>query len=123
MESGAPCNHSRRRPERKRRFPASAGPCIKSGGNSTQGGFAKCLRAVFCLKAPLIFAKKEGIINEKYVALCVNPVAQEVEQYKKNLERNRIQYRIIEQTAQPDGSVVIKIIKQYNACPVGDYLK
>ena len=53
----------------------------------------------------------------------VAQVAQEVEQYKKNLERNRIQYRIIEQTAQPDGSVVIKIIKQYNACPVGDYLK
>ncbi|HIQ62453.1 MAG: hypothetical protein UFE80_03860, partial [Christensenellales bacterium] len=72
-----------------------------------------------CICQTLHFMLKEGVAHDGAVA----QVAQEVEQYKKNLERNRIQYRIIEQTAQPDGSVVIKIIKQYNACPVGDYLK
>ena len=34
----------------------------------------------------------------------------------------RTQYRILEETLQPDGSVIIKIIKQYNQSPVGDYL-
>jgi len=51
-----------------------------------------------------------------------NQVQQEVENYKKGLERNRIQHKIVEETTQPDGSVVIKVIKQYNAAPVGDYL-
>lgn len=46
----------------------------------------------------------------------------EVEQYKKNLERNRTQYKIVEETVQPDGSMIVKVIKQYNASPVGNYL-
>jgi len=45
-----------------------------------------------------------------------------VEQYKKTLERNRTQYKIVEQTTQPDGSIMLKVIKQYNSSPVGDYL-
>ena len=47
---------------------------------------------------------------------------QDVEQYKKTLERNRTQYKITEQTVQPDGSIIIKVIKQYNSSPVGEYL-
>lgn len=46
----------------------------------------------------------------------------QVEQYKKTLERNLTKYKIVEQTVQPDGSIIIKIIKQYNSSPVGDYL-
>ena len=53
---------------------------------------------------------------------AVRQAEQEVEQYKKRLESNRTQYRIVEQTTQPDGSIMVKVIKQYNACPVGDYL-
>lgn len=49
-------------------------------------------------------------------------VRQEVEQYKRNLERNRTQYKIVEETTQPDGSILLKVIKQYNASPVGSYL-
>lgn len=49
-------------------------------------------------------------------------VKQDVEHYKQGLERNRTQYKIVEETAQPDGSVILKIIKQYNSAPVGDYL-
>ena len=49
-------------------------------------------------------------------------VKQEVERYKKGLERNRTLYKILEETEQPDGSVIIKVIKQYNTSPVGDYL-
>ena len=47
---------------------------------------------------------------------------QEVAQYKKVLEEKRIRHKIVSEQEQPDGSVVLKIIKQYNASPVGDYL-
>ncbi len=42
--------------------------------------------------------------------------------YKRGLERNRTQYKIVDEAAQPDGSIIVKVIKQYNASPVGDYL-
>lgn len=48
-------------------------------------------------------------------------VKQEVERYKHQLERNRVKYKILEETEQPDGSVIIKVIKQYNTSPVGEY--
>ncbi len=51
-----------------------------------------------------------------------NQVKQDVENYKQGLERNRTQYKIVEETTQPDGSVIVKITKQYNTAPVGDYL-
>jgi hypothetical protein len=53
---------------------------------------------------------------------AVQQVQQEVEHYKKSLERNRTQYKIMEETAQPDGSIIMKVIKQYNNSPVGNYL-
>lgn len=53
---------------------------------------------------------------------AVEQVNAEVENYKKGLERTKTQHKILEETVQPDGSVIIKIIKQYNQSPVGDYL-
>lgn len=53
---------------------------------------------------------------------AVKQVEQEVDQYMKTLERNRTQYKIVDRTFQPDGSIILKIIKQYNRSPVGDYL-
>ena len=50
-------------------------------------------------------------------------VCQEVAHYKAGLERNHTQYKIVEELPQADGSMIVKVIKQYNACPVGDYLK
>jgi len=49
-------------------------------------------------------------------------VKQDVEHYKQGLERNHTRYKIVEETTQPDGSVILKVIKQYNSAPVGDYL-
>ena len=54
--------------------------------------------------------------------LAVKFVKDEVEKYKSSLERNNTKYKIIEETIQPDGSVIIKIKKQYNYSPVGSYL-
>lgn len=38
------------------------------------------------------------------------------------MTRNGTQFRIVEEAKQPDGSIIVKIIKQYNNSPVGDYL-
>ena len=71
-----------------------------------------------CICQTLHFMLKEDVDHDYAVSL----VKQEVEHYKKTLERNRTQHRILEETVQPDGSVIVKIIKQYNSSPVGDYL-
>ena len=77
----------------------------------------KRVKAV-CIFQTLHFMIKNGVSYD----YAVLQVKQEVEQYKKGLERNHTQYRIVEQKEQPDGSIIVKIIKQYNSTPVGDYL-
>lgn len=71
-----------------------------------------------CICQTLHFMQKEDIPRD----WAVKQTEKDVENYKKTLERNRTQYKILEQQAQPDGSIIIKIIKQYNTSPVGDYL-
>lgn len=71
-----------------------------------------------CICQTLHFMLKEEIAHEQAVKI----IEQEVEQYLKSLERNRTQYKIVDKSVQPDGSVIMKVIKQYNASPVGDYL-
>lgn len=55
-------------------------------------------------------------------AYAAKQVKEEVEHYKKNLERNHTKYKILEETVQPDDSIIVKVIKQYNSSPVGNYL-
>ena len=71
-----------------------------------------------CICQTLHFMTKE----EEQPESAIRWVRQEVEQYKKGLERNHTKYRILEETEQPDGSMIVKVIKQYNTSPVGDYL-
>lgn len=71
-----------------------------------------------CICQTLHFMLKEDIPHEQ----AVKQVGQEIEMYIKTLERNRTQYKIVEQNVRNDGSVIMKIIKQYNTSPVGDYL-
>jgi hypothetical protein len=71
-----------------------------------------------CICQTLHFMLKEDAEHD----WAVQQVQQEVEHYKKSLERNRTQYKIMEETAQPDGSIIMKVIKQYNNSPVGNYL-
>lgn len=71
-----------------------------------------------CICQTLYFMLKEDV-EQSYAAQLVK---KEVEKYKQSLERNRTQYKIEEETIQSDGSVIIKIIKQYNTSPVGSYL-
>ncbi len=71
-----------------------------------------------CICQILHFMLKEDVGHD----YAVKQAEQEVEQYKKNLERNHTKYKIVEQTNEPDGSIMLKVIKQYNSSPVGDYL-
>ncbi len=71
-----------------------------------------------CICQTLHFLLKENAEH----AYAVELVKKEVAQYKKGLEQNRTQYKIVEQSPHPDGSIILKIIKQYNSSPVGNYL-
>ncbi|HJD47196.1 MAG TPA: hypothetical protein H9909_10165 [Candidatus Mediterraneibacter norfolkensis] len=71
-----------------------------------------------CIYQTLHFMLKEDVAHDYAVSL----VKQEVAQYKKGLDQHHTQYKIVEETEQPDGSIMIKIIKQYNSSPVGNYL-
>lgn len=71
-----------------------------------------------CICQTLHFMLKEDIPHE----VAVRQVKEDFEKYKTTLERNRTKYKIVEQTEQHDGSLIVKVIKQSNMSPVGDYL-
>ncbi len=71
-----------------------------------------------CICQTLQFSQNEDILPE-YAEKMIKGM---VSKYKKDLERKRVQYKVISEETQPDGSVILVIIKQYNACPVGHYL-
>ena len=71
-----------------------------------------------CICQTLHFMLKEDVSHD----WAVKQVEQEFEQYLKTLEKNNTKYKIVEQTTEPDGSIIVKVIKQYNTSSVGDYL-
>ena len=71
-----------------------------------------------CICQTLHFMLKDDLGHDYAVKL----VKEEVAKYKASLDRNRTKYKLVSEETQPDGSVMIKIIKQYNTSPVGDYL-
>ena len=71
-----------------------------------------------CICQTLHFQLKDGLNPQ----MAIRQVQTDFENYKKSLERNRTQYKIVDEATQPDGSLVVKVIKQYNNSPVGDYL-
>ena len=71
-----------------------------------------------CICQTLHFTLKDDL--ERSIAARL--VREEVEHYKQALERNHTLHKIVDETTQEDGSVIIRIIKQYSQSPVGDYL-
>lgn len=71
-----------------------------------------------CICQTLHFMLKDDLGHDYAVKL----VKEEVEKYEASLDKNRTKYKIVSEETQSDGSVMIKIIKQYNTSPVGDYL-
>ncbi|MCM1025403.1 MAG: hypothetical protein NC432_03145 [Roseburia sp.] len=71
-----------------------------------------------CITQTVIFSLKEDF-GRDYAA---KHVQEEVQRYKRQLDRSKIQYRILSEETQADGSVIIEIKKQYNNSPVGKYM-
>ena len=71
-----------------------------------------------CLSQTIHFQLKDGIPHE----VAVQEAEHEYQQYRAGLERSRTQYRIEEERRQPDGSIIIRIKKQYLDYDVGSYI-
>ncbi len=71
-----------------------------------------------CICQTLHFMLKENVGRDYALKL----VQEEVSHYKQSLERNHVQYKLLEENTLEDGSIMIKIINQHNQSPVGDYL-
>lgn len=71
-----------------------------------------------CLEQTIHFQLKDGTPSET----DRQQVKREYAAYIAHLERNRTPYRIVDESEQPDGSLIVKIKRQNNAQPVGSYL-
>lgn len=72
-----------------------------------------------CLEQTVHFELKEDITHAEAVSLAQKEVAA----YKAALDRMRIRYKIENESVLPDGSIQLKIKKQYNSYPCGGYLQ
>lgn len=65
-----------------------------------------------CIFQTLVFAQKPELGYSKENALKIN--REEFEQYKATLDRTKTRYRISDVTEADDGSVIVRVRKQYN---------
>jgi len=65
-----------------------------------------------CILQTLVFSQKPEMGYSKESALKINQ--EEIERYKKNLERTRTKYQIVDTVEQSDGSVILRVRKQHN---------
>ncbi len=65
-----------------------------------------------CIFQTLVFSQKPEMGYSKEAALKINH--EEIERYKKSLERTKTRYQIVGTSEEEDGSVVIRVRKQYN---------
>ena len=73
-----------------------------------------------CLEETIHFLMKEEWADRTAAARAVQ---EEVALYKTQLEQSRKKYKILEQSLQPDQSVIMKVLKQYNNYDYGDYIQ
>ena len=65
-----------------------------------------------CIFQTLVFSQKPEIGYDKEKALKIN--REEIEHYKKTMERTRTRYQIVDTAEQEDGAIIIRVRKQYN---------
>ena len=63
-----------------------------------------------CLLQTIHFQLKEDWEHE----MALRAVNEEFEHYKRYLQNHHIKYQIVEENRQPDGSLIVKVRKQYN---------
>ena len=65
-----------------------------------------------CILQTLVFSQKDDCGLTREQQLKIN--RSEVNHYKATMDRNRTRYQIVEKTEQADGSVLVRVRKQYN---------
>jgi len=71
-----------------------------------------------CLEQTLVFSLKDkGEPDRDREWIC-----QEYHHYKRQLEKKKIAYQVLAEEALPDGTLRIRIRKQYNHYPCDAYL-
>ena len=71
-----------------------------------------------CLEQTIHFQLKEELPKE----VAVKDVHSELEAYKAQLEHKHTKFKVVAQSTLEDGSILLKIKKQYNSYDCGDYL-
>ena len=71
-----------------------------------------------CLEQTVHFQMKEELRREE----AVKYVQAEYEHYLAQMDRSRTRYQILEKTEQPDGSIIVKLKKQYNSYDCSPYM-
>lgn len=71
-----------------------------------------------CITQTLHFMLKEALGHD----YAVKMVRADVDKYKTQLDRSGAKYKILSETVEEDGSVLMEVKKQYNSSPVGSYL-
>ena len=71
-----------------------------------------------CLEQTIHFMLKEDMPREEAVPAVQAAYAHHIAQ----MDRNRTRYQILEKTGQPDGSLVVKLKKQYNNYDCSPYM-
>lgn len=72
-----------------------------------------------CLEQTIHFELNDGLSQSEAAVI----VKKDVESYKTALKRKRIPFQVVDENTLPDGSVMLKIKKQYNSYNCGDYLQ
>lgn len=72
-----------------------------------------------CLQQTIHFQLKEELGHE----VAVRAVQEEYSHYRLQLDRKRTKYKIVDEETQQDGSIIVKIKKQYNDHDCGDYFE
>ncbi|MBO5035479.1 MAG: hypothetical protein J6B51_07505 [Clostridia bacterium] len=65
-----------------------------------------------CILQTLIFTQKPELGYSKESALKINQ--EEFEHYKATLERAKTRYQIVDTESCEDGSIIVRVRKQYN---------
>ena len=71
-----------------------------------------------CLEQTLLFSLKEHVSPEA----DRESVRQEYEHYKKQMDHKRVRYEILAEEEQGDGTLRVRVKRQYNNYPWDGYL-
>lgn len=72
-----------------------------------------------CLNQTIHFKLKDDIDHSQ----AISQVHQEYTNYKRHLDSTHTKYKLVSEETQKDGSIIIKIKKQFNDYAIGTYLE